>query len=154
MTIEQLTKLKIDAMKQKDIVAKAVLTSVIGNVKNAAIAEKCQDNISEAIVEKVLNKEKKTIKEQISTCPKDRVENLATFEQHLAYIQTLCPDKSSDVEALKAEIISMLNMFEDFNAKSFTRAVMQSKELRAKYDAGIINSTLKEVINQINSKGE
>ena len=69
MTLEILQKDMVQAMKTKDSVRKNVLSSAISAVKNAAIAKQCRDNIDEALVNEVLQKEKKTVQEQIDTCP-------------------------------------------------------------------------------------
>ena len=45
MTLENLQKEMIQAMKNKDTVRKGVLSSAIGAIKNAAIAKQCRDNV-------------------------------------------------------------------------------------------------------------
>lgn len=80
MTLEILQKDMIAAMKNKDELKKRVLSSAISSIKNAAIAKKCKDNITEELVDEVLLKEKKTIQEMIDTCPD-------TFERHDTYIE-------------------------------------------------------------------
>ena len=63
MTIEMLNADMITAMKNKDKFKKDVLSSLIGAVKKVAIDRKCRDNISEELVNEVLLKELKTVKE-------------------------------------------------------------------------------------------
>ena len=101
MTLEKLQKDMIQAMKDKDTTRKSVLSSAIGAIKNAASAKKCRDNISEALVDEVLLKEKKTIQEQIATCPVDRVETLKEFEDKLNILNEYCPkllDNPAEIE--------------------------------------------------------
>lgn len=96
MTLEILQKDMIQAMKDKDSVRKNVLSSAISAVKNAAIAKQCRDNIDEALVNEVLQKEKKTVQEQIDTCPDDRTEKLAEYTAKLAVIEEYCPKLLDD----------------------------------------------------------
>ena len=72
MILEQLKADKIKAMKMHDEAAKSALTSVLGAVTNAAIAQGCKDNITDELVNAVLLKEKKTMQEMIETCPAER----------------------------------------------------------------------------------
>ena len=61
MILEQLKADKIKAMKMHDEAAKSALTSILGAVTNAAIAQGCKDNITDELVNAVLLKEKKTM---------------------------------------------------------------------------------------------
>ena len=107
MALEILQKDMIQAMKAKDSVRKNVLSSAISAVKNAAIAKQCRDNIDEALVNEVLQKEKKTVQEQIDTCPVDRTEKLAEYTAKLAVIEEYCPKLLDDPVRI-ADIIKNL----------------------------------------------
>ena len=107
MTLEILQKDMVQAMKTKDSVRKNVLSSAISAVKNAAIAKQCRDNIDEALVNEVLQKEKKTVQEQIDTCPVDRTEKLAEYTAKLAIIDEYCPKLLDDPVRI-ADIIKNL----------------------------------------------
>jgi uncharacterized protein YqeY len=107
MTLEILQKDMVQAMKAKDSVRKNVLSSAISAVKNAAIAKQCRDNIDEALVNEVLQKEKKTVQEQIDTCPVDRTEKLAEYKAKLAIIDEYCPKLLDDPVRI-ADIIKNL----------------------------------------------
>lgn len=103
MTLENLQKEMIQAMKSKDTVRKGVLSSAIGAIKNAAIAKQCRDNVDEAIVNEVLLKEKKTLLEQIDTCPVDRTEKRAEYIEKLAILEEYCPkllDNPVEIESI------------------------------------------------------
>ena len=79
MTLENMQKELIKAMKSKNKIHKAVVSDVISTAKNIAIEQKCKDNISEEIVDQAILKIKKIYQEQIDTCPAERVE---LFEQY------------------------------------------------------------------------
>ena len=107
MTLEQLQKDMITAMKTKDELKKRVLSSAINAIKNAAIAKKCKDNITEELVNEVLLKEKKTIQEMIDTCPD-------TFERHDTYI----------------EYVNMLNIIDTYAPKLETNPAIIELDIK------------------------
>ena len=104
MTIEILNADMITAMKNKDKFKKDVLSSLIGAVKKVAIDRKCRDNISEELVNEVLLKELKTVKEMIDTCPKDREKTLSEYTERYDIIASYAPQQLS-AEAIEAELI-------------------------------------------------
>lgn len=108
MTLEQLQKDMIQAMKDKNPVKKEALSSAIGAIKNAAIAKKCKDNVPEELVNEVLLKEAKIIQEQIDTCPKDRVEILELYNRKLEKIKCYLPKLIDNPEEIRTIILSEL----------------------------------------------
>lgn len=98
MTIENLTQKMYSAMKAGDKLHKEVFSSVIGAIKKAAIDKGCRDNIPESLVDEVILKEQKTIKEMIDTCPADRVETLAEYKDKLVVIEEIAPKMLTEDE--------------------------------------------------------
>ena len=72
MTVEALRKDMVAAMKAKDKTTKEAVSALISAAKKAAIDEGCRDDIPEALVDRVILKELKTVKEQLDTCPESR----------------------------------------------------------------------------------
>ena len=107
MTLEILQKEMMQAMKDKLSAKKEVLSSAIGAIKNAAIAKKCKDNISEELVNEVLLKEKKTLQEQIDTCPEDRGELLSEFLYKLDILNMYCPKLLDDPNKINDIILNL-----------------------------------------------
>ena len=64
MTVEALRKDMVAAMKAKDKTTKEAVSALISAAKKAAIDEGCRDDIPEALVDRVILKELKTVKEQ------------------------------------------------------------------------------------------
>lgn len=91
MTIEKLTQDMYAAMKAKDKFKKDTLAAIIGAVQKAAIDKKCKDNITEALVDEVLLKELKTVKEMIDTCPADRDETRAEYTARYNIVASYAP---------------------------------------------------------------
>lgn len=98
MTLEVLQKEMIAAMKAKDKIRKDTVSFIIGNIKKAAIDENCRNDIPEALVDRVLLKEKKTMQEMIDTCPADRTETLAEYNQKMTIINEFVPKMMSEKE--------------------------------------------------------
>ena len=69
MDIKTLQKDMIVAMKARDKARKESISALIQAVKKVAIDEGCRDDIPEEMVNKVILKELKTVKEQIDSCP-------------------------------------------------------------------------------------
>lgn len=74
MDVELLRKDMVAAMKAKDKPRKEAISSLISAVKKAAIDEGCRDDIPVEMVDRIILKEMKTVKEQIDTCPADRTD--------------------------------------------------------------------------------
>lgn len=72
MELEVLRKDMVAAMKAKDKVTKEAVSSLISAVKKVAIDEGCRDEIKSDLVDRVILKELKTVKEQLDTCPESR----------------------------------------------------------------------------------
>lgn len=105
MNIETLTNDMYKAMKNGDTEKKLVLSSLLSNIKNMAIEQKCKDNISDALVDKAILKEIKTVKEQIDTCPATRTDLLEKYKEDLFILEEYAPKMLSEDE-VKDIIIS------------------------------------------------
>ena len=98
MTIEQLNKEMVAAMKNKDKPRKDTISALIGAIKKVAIDKGCRDNIPEALITEVILKEQKTVNEMIDTCPTDRVETLAEYKARAAVIAEFAPTMMTEDE--------------------------------------------------------
>ncbi len=78
MTVEALRKDMVAAMKAKDKTTKEAVSALISAAKKAAIDEGCRDDIPEALVDRVILKELKTVKN--SSIPARKA--LRTFVQN------------------------------------------------------------------------
>ena len=96
MQFETLQKEMIVAMKAKDKPRKEAISSLVSAAKKAAIDEGTRDAISEELVDRVILKELKSVKEQIDTCPADREELRAEYEFRYRVIQEFAPSMMSE----------------------------------------------------------
>ena len=74
MQFETLQKDMIAAMKAHDKSRKDAISSLISAIKKVAIDEGHREDIKEDLVDRVILKELKTVKEQIDSCPADRTD--------------------------------------------------------------------------------
>lgn len=107
MTLDFLQKEMIAAMKNKDKERKNTISSLVQAVQKFGIDNKCKDNITEAQIDAVILKEKKTVQEMIDTCPSDRVETLEEYKTKLAIINEFAPSLMDNEEDIKNFIQKM-----------------------------------------------
>ena len=98
MELEALRKDMVAAMKAKDKVTKDAVSSLISAVKKVAIDEGCRDDISSELVDRVILKELKSVKEQIDTCPESRQDLKDEYQARYDVIAKYAP-KLMDVPA-------------------------------------------------------
>ena len=141
MTYEKLLEDMKSAMLEKNALKKLVLANAITSIRNAAIAKRCKDNITEELVNEVLLKEKKTLQEMIDTCPKDRPEILDNYtKQYLTlidYVPVLITDEETIADAIcgicEAEGIELVKS----NKGKVMKAIMPS--FKGKMDMTMVN---------------
>lgn len=146
MTLEQLQNDMKQAMKDKDVTTRDVLRSVIGAVKKTAIDERC--NTTEELVDRVLLKEKKTLQEQIDTCPSDRVELLEEYKAKMTILDKYCPQLLDDPEAIAHIICELLAAADIPLLKSSRGAAMKvvMPHFKGKADMKVVNQVMGEIL--------
>lgn len=144
MTLEILQKEMIAAMKNHDKLRKETISSIIGAVKKMAIDEKCKENITEELVNRVLMKEKKTMQEMIDTCPVGRVETLKEYKERMNVINEFVPKMMSEDEVRKEvyNIIATVDI-QQIGKGAVMKTVMP--RLKGKADGKLINKIVTEI---------
>lgn len=132
------------AMREKNQEKKNAIASLIDAAKKIVI-DKGGDrvNIPDDIVSQVVLKELKTIKEQIDSCPSDRVDLLDEFKKRYAYVEAYAPKLMS-----KEEILKLINdKFADVVAGKNKGLIMKNimPELKGKADGKLINEIVEEL---------
>ncbi len=94
----------IKALKEHNKFRKDTIATLVGAVKNAAIAKNCRDNITEGLVNEALLKEQKTVKEQIETCPESRIDLLEECSAKLNIINEFAPQLITDPKEIETII--------------------------------------------------
>lgn len=143
MEMEILQKDMIAAMKAKDKARKDAISSLVSAVKKVAIDEGCRDDIKSELVDRVILKELKSVKEQIDTCPAEREELRAEYQFRYDVINEYAPQLMS-AEEVKAVL---MEKFADVIATKNKGMIMKSvmPELKGKADGKVINQMVAEL---------
>ncbi len=140
MQFEKLQKDMIAAMKARDKVRKDALSALVSAAKKAAIDEGCRDNISEEIVDRVILKEIKSVKEQLDTCPDSRQDLRQEYQARYDIFQEYAPQMMSaaEVEAFITE------RFADIVSGKNKGLIMKNvmPELKGKADGSVISQVV------------
>ena len=130
------------AMKTHATLEVETLRSVVAAVKKAAIDRQCE--ITEALVDEMLLKEVKIIKEQIETCPATRPEILEEYEHRLMIVEHFAPKLVTDPIEITAMVEATLVKagidIETANKGQVMKAVMPA--LKGKVDMKIANQVI------------
>ena len=140
MTLEQLQKYMVAAMKARDKVRKDAISALVSAAKKVGIDEGCRDNIPEEIVDRVILKEIKSVKEQLDSCPASRTDLLEEYQARYDIFQEYAPKMLSaeEVEAFITE------RFAELVASKNKGMIMKSvmPELKGKAEGSMINQVV------------
>ena len=106
MTIEALQSEMIAAMKNKDMSRKTAISGYIAAIKKAAIDKGCRDNISEEFVNAELIKIKKSVQEQVDTCPETRPDLMEKYKAELEIINEFAPSLMDDEDMILYQVVT------------------------------------------------
>lgn len=140
MTFEQLQKDMIAAMKARDKVRKDAISALVSAAKKVGIDEGCRDNIPEELVDRVILKEIKSVKEQLDSCPASRTDLLEEYQARYDIFQEYAPKMLSaeEVEAFITERFAELVAGK--NKGMIMKNVMP--ELKGKAEGAVINQVV------------
>ena len=91
MTLENLQQAMIEAMRSGEKERKVTISNYIAQIKKSAIDKGCRDNIDETFVDAELVKIRKSVVEQIDTCPVSRPDLLEKYEAELIVLNEFAP---------------------------------------------------------------
>ena len=143
MTLEKLQKDMIAAMKARDKERKDGISSLVSAVKKVGIDNGCRDNIPEDIVDSVILKEIKSVKEQIDTCPADRTDLLEQYKARYDVFNEYAPKLLSEDEVRDILTTKFADVIATKNKGQIMKAVMA--ELKGKADGKVINQVVAEL---------
>lgn len=142
MTLEAIQDSIKMAMKTHATLEVETLRSVVAAVKKAAIDKRCE--ITEELVDEMLLKEVKIIKEQIDTCPATRPEMREEYEHRLMIVENFAPKLVTDEITIKTMIgVALASANVDpktANKGQVMKAVMPA--LKGKVDMKIANQVI------------
>ena len=124
----------------RDKVRKDAISTLVSAAKKVAIDEGCRDDIREELVDRVILKEIKSVKEQIDTCPASREDLLAEYKTRYDIFMEYAPKMMSadEVEAFITE--KFADVVASHNKGQIMKAVMP--ELKGKAEGSVINQVV------------
>ncbi|MBP3504842.1 MAG: GatB/YqeY domain-containing protein [Lachnospiraceae bacterium] len=140
MKLETLQKDMIAAMKAKDKERKDSIASLVSAVKKVGIDNGCRDDIPEDMVNQVILKEIKSVKEQIDTCPADRTDLLEQYQARYQVFQEYAPAMMSEAEVETFLTEKFAEVLATKNKGQVMKAVIP--ELKGKADGKVINQVV------------
>ena len=143
MKFETLHSDMVAAMKARDKERKAVISTLIADVKKAAIDAGTREDIPEELVDQVILKSQKTAKEQLDTCPDERAELKAEYRFAYDVISEYAPKMMSDDEIRSFLAANFAEVLATKNKGQIMKAVMPA--LKGKADGKAINMIVAEL---------
>lgn len=133
----------VAAMKARDKFRKDAIADLVSAVKKKGIDAGCRDDIPESMVDQVILKELKTVKEQIDTCPDSRQDLKAEYQFRYDVIKEYAPAQMS-AEEVKAYI---QEKFAEVVATKNKGMIMKNvmADMKGKADGKVINQVVAEL---------
>lgn len=143
MKLDELRTDMIAAMKAKDKDRKEAISSLIAAVKKVAIDEGCREAVPDELTDRVVLKELKSVKEQIDTCPAERVELLEGYQKRYEVIKEYAPKQMSQEEVYTYITEKFAEVVATKNKGQIMKCVMA--ELKGKADGKVINQVVAQL---------
>ena len=105
MTIEILQKEMISALKAGNKFRKETISTLIAQIKKAAIDKGCRDNIPENLVDEELLKAKKAQEDSINLCPNARRDLYDEYVAQMRIIKEFAPSLIEDENEIRNIIL-------------------------------------------------
>ena len=143
MELATLQSAMVAAMKAKDKPRKDAISALVSAVKKAGIDAGCRDDIPTSMVDQVILKEQKSVKEQIDTCPDSRADLKEEYQFRYNVMQEFAPQQMSAEEVKAVLQEKFAEVLATKNKGMIMKAVMA--ELKGKADGKVINQVVAEL---------
>lgn len=143
MQFKQLQDDMIAAMKARDKVRKDAISALVSAAKKVAIDEGCRDDIKEELVDRVILKEIKSVKEQLETCPEAREDLRAEYQARYDIFMEYAPQMMSAEEVEKFITEKFAEIVAGKNKGLIMKNVMP--ELKGKAEGSVINQVVSKL---------
>ena len=143
MKLKDLQDAMIAAMKAKDKPRKDAISALVSAVKKAGIDAGCREDIPTSMVDQVILKELKSVKEQIDTCPDSRADLKDEYQFRYNVMQEFAPQQMSAEEVKTVLQEKFAEVLATKNKGMIMKAVMA--ELKGKADGKVINQVVAEL---------
>ena len=143
MELATLQSAMIAAVKAKDKPRKDAISALVSAVKKAGIDAGCRDDIPTSMVDQVILKELKSVKEQIDTCPESRGDLKEEYQFRYNVMQEFAPQQMSAEEVKAVLQEKFAEVLATKNKGMIMKTVMA--ELKGKADGKVINQVVAEL---------
>ena len=143
MELATLQSAMIAAMKAKDKPRKDAISALVSAVKKAGIDAGCREDIPTSMVDQVILKELKSVKEQIDTCPDSRADLKEEYQFRYNVMQEFAPQQMSAEEVKEVLQEKFAEVLAPKNKGMIMKTVMA--ELKGKADGKVINQVVAEL---------
>ena len=143
MKLKDLQDAMIAAMKAKDKPRKDAISALVSAVKKAGIDAGCREDIPTSMVDQVILKELKSVKEQIDTCPDSRADLKEEYQFRYNVMQEFAPQQMSAEEVKEILTSKFAEVLATKNKGMIMKTVMG--ELKGKADGKVINQVVAEL---------
>jgi len=148
MTYETLHKAMTDALKAGRKDEKNALAGFIAQIQKTAIDKGCRDNITEDLVNAELLKIKKSIQEQIDTCPVTRTDLMDKYCYEMAVVDKYAPVMISDEDVIRGRIVEIVgNKTVDKKQRGMVMKAIKGEVTNGVfYDMAAVNKVIGEML--------
>ena len=143
MELATLQSAMIAAMKAKDKPRKDAISALVSAVKKAGIDAGCREDIPTSMVDQVILKELKSVKEQIDTCPDSRADLKEEYQFRYNVMQEFAPQQMSAEEVKEVLQEKFAEVLATKNKGMIMKTVMA--ELKGKADGKVSNQVVAEL---------
>ena len=143
MELATLQSAMIAAMKAKDKPRKDAISALVSAVKKAGIDAGCREDIPTSMVDQVILKELKSVKEQIDTCPDSRADLKDEYQFRYNVMQEFAPQQMSAEEVKAVLQEKFAEVLATKNKGMIMKTVMA--ELKGKADGKVINQVVADL---------
>lgn len=143
MTLEQLRKDMMQAMKDRNKPRKEAISSLVSAVKKAGIDAGVRDNIPEEMVNQTILKEQRLAKESLDDCPDEREDLKEEYQFRYDVISEYAPKMMSEEEIRKELTEKYADVLATKNKGQIMKTVMPA--FKGKADGKAINRIVAEL---------
>jgi uncharacterized protein YqeY len=148
MTLEILQNEMTKALREGDKARRTVLGVLVGAVQSATITPNGRVEATEQLVDNVLVKQAKLVKEQIDMCPASRPEMLDAYKYQLVVIEEFAPTQITD-EAVIRKMIEAAIKLENISLDQKARKVVMPKLKDSGADMKVVNQVFTQMLKEI-----
>lgn len=148
MTLEILQNEMTKALREGNKPRKTILGVLVGAVQSATITPTGRVEATEQLVDNVLIKQAKLVKEQIDMCPASRPEMLKAYKYQLAVIEEFAPVQITD-EAVIRKMIETAIKLENIPLSQNARKVVMPKLKDSGADMKVVNQVFTQMLKEI-----